>query len=325
MFWDISKSLSYNALFNFIVGNRGGGKTFGTKEYVIKRFLNHGEQFIYVRRYKTELKGINKFFNDIKDKFPNVKLEVKGRLFYINDEVAGQAVPLSTAKVEKSVPFPLVTTIIFDEFIIDKGTYHYLQDEVTNFLELYETIARMRDVKVYFLSNALTVTNPYFIYFDLSLPYGNKNIACKNDILIEMVCNPDFVKAKEQTRFAKIIKNTTYAEYAINNKFLRDDTNFVQKKTAQSKYYFTMLYKGDTYGVWTDYSNGLMFISNDYDPCCKLIYSFTIDDHKPNVMLLKGARSSVINNFVKYYKLGLMRFETINIKNICTQIIKATL
>lgn len=48
--------------------------------------------------------------------------------------------PLSIANILKSSSYENVDTILFDEFIIDKGTYHYLQDEVTAMLELIETI-----------------------------------------------------------------------------------------------------------------------------------------------------------------------------------------
>lgn len=58
--------------------------------------------------------------------------------------------------------------IIFDEFIIDKGVYKYLPNEVEYFLDLYETISRLRDVKDLFLCT-ITQTNPYFIYFDIEL------------------------------------------------------------------------------------------------------------------------------------------------------------
>ena len=47
----------------------------------------------------------------------------------------------TTASILKSDAFPDVKLIIFDEFIIDnRGTYHYLKDEVTKFLDLYETV-----------------------------------------------------------------------------------------------------------------------------------------------------------------------------------------
>ena len=70
MYWDINRCLSYNCLFNFIVGARGVGKTYGAKRYVIKKFIQSGEQFVYVRRYKDELKKMKRFFEDIYQEFP---------------------------------------------------------------------------------------------------------------------------------------------------------------------------------------------------------------------------------------------------------------
>ena len=78
---------------------------------------------------------LKSFFDDIQPEFPNVAFKVKGNMFYINDEYAGQAQALSTGKILKSIPFPKVSKICFDEFILDKGVYHYLQDEVTKFLD----------------------------------------------------------------------------------------------------------------------------------------------------------------------------------------------
>ena len=33
VFWDAKKTLTHNALINVILGNRGGGKSFGAKIY----------------------------------------------------------------------------------------------------------------------------------------------------------------------------------------------------------------------------------------------------------------------------------------------------
>ena len=46
--------LSRNAVFNIIVGPRGDGKTFAAKEKAINNAIRKGEQFILLRRYKTE-------------------------------------------------------------------------------------------------------------------------------------------------------------------------------------------------------------------------------------------------------------------------------
>ena len=126
VFYDGYKTLTYNALFNFIIGNRGSGKTYWAKRWAINDFIKKGEQFIYLRRYKTELRTIKNFFADISEEFPGVDFTVKGNDLLIDGEKAGEAMALSTSKIMKSNSYPKVTKIIFDEFIIDKGVYSYL-------------------------------------------------------------------------------------------------------------------------------------------------------------------------------------------------------
>lgn len=67
MFWNIKHTLSYRALFNYIIGNRGGGKTFGAKQYVIEQFLKNQKEFIYLRRYRTELQKLIRFLKILKN------------------------------------------------------------------------------------------------------------------------------------------------------------------------------------------------------------------------------------------------------------------
>lgn len=325
MYWDIKVPLSYDCLFNFIVGARGTGKTYGCKDYAIKDFLKRNNQFVYVRRFKTELKKNHKFFDDIKGAFPDHEFKVDGMNYLIDGKACGNAIALSTSKIEKSTPYPNVTTIIFDEFILDKGAHHYLPDEVTNFLELYSTVARLRDVRVFFISNALTVTNPYFLYFDLKLPYNTKGISAKNDILVQMVQANEYEEKASSTRFGKLVSGTPYGEYAIHNKFLRDTDTFIGKKTKTAKYVFTLRYKGNNYGVWIDYNEGLQYLSSDVDQSCKVVYSVTMDDHTPNTLLLKGQKSVLVEQLLKNYKAGVVRFENINLKNICSDILKMSM
>lgn len=123
MFYDFQKVLSYNSMLNFIIGERGVGKTYGVTKFVINDFLKRGHEFVYLRRYKTELrKSVPHFFDALKsnDEFKDHKLSVKNDNFFIDDKIAGYSMPLSTANILKSSSFPKVQTIIFDEFIIDK-------------------------------------------------------------------------------------------------------------------------------------------------------------------------------------------------------------
>ena len=326
MFWSSQAAKSRNCLFNFILGARGVGKTFCKKEDVINAYLKSGEEFVYMRRYKEELKEKNmeRFFDDIEFKFPEHKFKYYQGTFYIDQKPFGYSMPLSTSKICKSIPYDKVATIIFDEFIIDKGYVRYLPDEVTNFLEAYSTIARMRDVKVWFLSNAISITNPYFTYFGIELPYGS-NFRVKDDILIEVVEDDEHANAMRETRFGKLIKNTDYGAYAIDNKFLRDSSVFVEKKPSTASYRFAIVYRGEKYGIWRDSISGFYYCSNDVDPSGLLSYSVTLDDHQPNTVLLKGHGSSMFDRFIKAYKEGYVRFENVNLKNICQDILKMTM
>lgn len=328
MYYSGNEALTYNRLFNFIVGMRGVGKTYWSKEWAIKDFLKTGSQFIYTRRYDTEFdKGKKeKFFNDIEDKFPNHEFKVKGYEAYIDGKPCGQFMALSKAKIEKSTSFPQVNKIIFDEFILDKGNYYYIADEVTNFLELYETVARTRNnVRVFFLSNAITITNPYFMYFEIQINGDKRFTKVKEEILVELVQNKEFIEMKKKTRFGKIIDGTNYGKYAIENKFLRDNKTFIAKKTGNAKHYFSLKYNGEVLGVWIDYAEGKYFVSKDIDPYCLMIYSITLDDHTPNTMLLKGRTSSILKTFTDNYKLGNVYYENINIKNMVYSIIRLAL
>ena len=142
MFWDLGKTLTYNSLINVIVGNRGGGKSYGAKKRGIDNFIKRGEQFGYIRRYKDDLKEpMEQYFKDIEAKYPDFEFRVKSKKFYIRlrpadpaekwteDNVAGYGFELSTAANKKSISYPKITTLIYDEFLIDKGNQMYLPDE----------------------------------------------------------------------------------------------------------------------------------------------------------------------------------------------------
>lgn len=308
MYYDGYKTLTHNALFNFIIGNRGGGKTYWCKKWAINDFLKNGKEFVYVRRYKTELKKISTFFRDISEEFPDHEFAVNGQMFYIDKSLAGYAIALSNAKIEKSVAYPNVNKIIFDEFILDKGTHRYLSDEVTNFLELYETVARMRnDVRVFFLSNAVSSFNPYFMYFDLSMPKG-KNVYKKGELLIESVQDSEFIEAKKNTRFGKLIDGTAYGDYAIENKMLRDTNDFVKPKNTPCSPYYNFIFKSQVYGVWLDDKGNYLYVDSKQNNAAYL-FATTKDDYTEGSVQPELYRDSVYwSNLCRYLRNGWLYF-----------------
>ena len=123
IYYNYDKLFSYNFLIAFVIGERGVGKSFNAKISVLKRFLKTGEQFIYLRRYKTELDtSLQTFWDDLQSNgyFEDYNLSVKKSKmlteFKCNGKICGYAVPLSTANILKSTAFPEVSTIIFSSF-----------------------------------------------------------------------------------------------------------------------------------------------------------------------------------------------------------------
>ena len=206
------------------------------------------------------------------------------------------------------------------------------------YLDLYETIARMRDVKSFFLANAITQTNPYFIYFNIELPYGKvvqtffndgngrfvkKRLREHPEVLIELVRNQSFIDKKKKQRFGQLIAGTNYSDYAIENTFLRDSDTFIDKKTDRCRYLYSITYQNFTFGIWHDFKNGILYLSHDLESENKLNFAFTTDDHKLNTMLISSiSRSAYLKQLFEGYKLGFLRFETMDIKNIFHDLLK---
>lgn len=322
-YWDIDRPLSYNCLYNFIVGSRGVGKTFGAKQWALNRFLKSGEEFVYVRRFEKELRKLHTFWDDLAPYFPNHELGFGKKEFYCDGEICGRAMALSTGKIDKSVPYPKVGSIIFDEFILDKGYHRYLPDEVTNFLELYSTVARLRDVRVLALSNALTITNPYFLYFDINRPF-RKEFEAKHDVLIQVIENKKYQSNFRKTRFGRLIANTPYGKYAIDNEFLRDYEDFLDKKTGVSQYLYSIIYHDKQIGVWKDYGSGIYYMSDDVLPD-GLVYAATSPDHGENRILLSGKSRGLYKNLCLGYQYGMVRFENQHVKNVACDMLNRSL
>ena len=136
-YYNYNRILSYNVPVNVLIGERGVGKSYGAKKYVIKQFLKNQSQFIYLRRYENELKSVfekdksnsKDFFDDIKSFFKNHDLKASNRKFYIDNQCFGFAKRLTEAQDLKSATYNNVKTIIIDEYPIEKNKRYYLPDE----------------------------------------------------------------------------------------------------------------------------------------------------------------------------------------------------
>lgn len=319
MWYDKAQLLSHNKIMNMVLSNRGGGKTFHFTRWAIDDFKKTGAQCVWVRRYQTEVAEMlnnSKFFDAVREYYPNDELTIEGNLGKVNGETAIYFIALSTSRQLKSNNYPKVNKIIFDEFIIDKGRITYLKNEVQVFLDLYETVARLRDnVRAVLLANAITAVNPYFLFWNIK-PDNRKRFTVKGQVCIELFTDADFIEQKRKTRFGQLVDGTTYGEYAINNVWLLDNDTFIEEKTAKSTFIVGMKYEGIMYGFWIDYEVNRIFVNRQYDPSSKCLYCLTKDDHETNLLLIKSIRdSALIQRIVYAFQNGLLRFSDIQVRS----------
>lgn len=277
-YYNFDKIYSFNAVYNFLVGARGLGKTYGAKLKAIQRALKYGEEFIYLRRYKDELKESRaSFFADIFLEFPDWDFRVNGK--YAEASPAserelkpkdrtwtriGYFMPLSTAQGQKSVSFPLVRTIIFDEFIIEKGMVHYLPNEAVAFTNFFSTVDRNKDkTRVFFLANSVSIDNPYFIHYKIE-PKPEEEFIRKFDGF--MVCHfadsTEFKAGVYKTKFGKFIAESDpeYANYAVGNDFADNHGNLLNYKPSTAGYIYSLETKSGVFSVWIDWRSHKYYI-----------------------------------------------------------------
>lgn len=328
-YYDKDELFSRRAYLNFSISERGLGKTTCAKFWCIDDFLKTKKRFVWVRRYGTEIYGdkrkglkgcANDFFEKIKKFYPEHKFEVDSGKCLIDGEVAGEFVALSTSSALKGVDFPNVNKLIFDEFLIPPSSkYSYLPDEVEAFLDLLSTIYRPitdTDGKeertwVWLLANSITFANDYFYYFNIKPFKGRFYHDKKRGICVEQCKNEIYREAVKKTSFGKLVAGTKYEDYAIENKYLLDNNDFIQKKSPLAEYVFNIRYENREWAVYAD--NNLVYISDKVDRS-RMFFTFTKPDHSLDSILIKSARGTRFDMLVRHYQLGLVRFENIMIK-----------
>lgn len=177
----------------------------GAKKYVIDKWIKKKEKFLYIRRYDNEIKSIfaKDYFLDIRSEYPNLQLKSDKKRFYAGKEVIGYAKRLTEAQDLKSASFDDVTTIIFDEYAIEKNKRYYLPNEGMIIAGLLDSIIRNRsNVKIFFIMNAVQDIEfcPLFSFFGLTLPYNNDIKLFKNNlILVQYMKNLEFRTQRKET------------------------------------------------------------------------------------------------------------------------------
>lgn len=337
-YYSFDKVLSYNGTFNFIVGDRGVGKTYGAKKKAIKDFITRGHEFIYLRRFEDDIKTRSTFFADVMQEFPAHDFRVNGMI--------GQTAPadtrdmkkrpwktcvyfavLSKAAAMKSQPFPNVHTIIFDEFILERGMRHYLPDEYHAFLEFFNTVDRAKDkTRVLFLANAISINNPYFLELRIRPDEEKELVArsygdAKNFVVCHFLNASRFRSEVYATKFGQFISGTDYARYSVESEFSDATDNQVDSKPSTARYHFTLETKLGAFSVWFDGIGSNSWYLQEKRPKNEHILTL-IPHHVDGTRTLVTPRDKLLGYLRTAFRQGRVYFDHAQTRNSFIEIFK---
>ena len=181
-YYDVDIIDKYHAHYNVIFGKRSNGKTYSLLKKIVRNYANGKGQGAYLRRYREDFKGKRgatlfdgliangeiskatdgkwdtvKFYSD---RWYFAKKDPESDRLIADNEPFCFGFSLAQMEHDKSTSYPMVTTVVFDEFISRIG---YLPNEFVLFMNVLSTIIRQRDnVTIYMLANTVNKYCPYF-------------------------------------------------------------------------------------------------------------------------------------------------------------------
>lgn len=184
--YNLSKILSRNKVFNFVVSAREAGKTTAVWHYAYKRLVEKGKTTIVIRRlisditetYISDIENVLNKFLDTPVKLTFKKGNIKEGIVDVYLERDGQeaspffrVIALSNPMARiKSLMYPNLGLIIFDEFICNtREKEKYIANEAFRFKELFNTFQReAENLRCIFIGNPYSLYNPYFSWINVN-------------------------------------------------------------------------------------------------------------------------------------------------------------
>lgn len=236
--------LSYNCTFNFIVGGRATGKTYGALSTVLDDHI----KFMLMRRTQAQADLINKpDFSPFKPVCDDKHIEITtasvskyNAKFMLDDETIGYTCALSTIANMRGFDASDVKLLIYDEFIPERHE-RPIKSEGAAFLNAYETMNRNRELKgkrpltVLCLANAFDIANPIFLELGLvgiaeKMKQNGRELYIDRDksILILLPDSSKIMKEKNNTALYKLTEGSEFKAMALNNDFIYNPTENIK-------------------------------------------------------------------------------------------------
>lgn len=243
---NVSGIFAYGTTFNFIVGGRGIGKTYGLLKYILK----YNIKSIYLRRTQKQTDIINKReFSPFKPVCADLNLEYDQKMIardtaalIIDDDIKCYTGALSTFSSLRSFDMSDVECIIFDEFIPEISDKTSIKHEYEAFLNMYETVNRNRElsgrdpVKLIAAANSNNLNNKIFMGLGIISDLDNmirkeKEVLHINDrsISVYYPLHSPISERKAETALYKLSGDNDFSAMALSNSFGIDESDIINR------------------------------------------------------------------------------------------------
>lgn len=254
---NIPEVIAHEAIFIFIYGGRGTGKTYGSLKY----FVEGKQKFIYMRRLAAQVdivkkddmqpfKTLNRDLGWSIKPFPVNKyvsafyesdVNEDGRIIPVG-ESKGLLTSLSTFSNLRGVDGSDIKVICLDEFIPELNEKP-IKGEADAIFNAYETINRNRElngedpIKMLFLANSNRIDNPIFMELNLITIADNmrkKGLEWyyykKRRMLLIDLSKSKISEEKSETALYDLTRGTDFYNMAIKNTFLNEERGRIETK-----------------------------------------------------------------------------------------------
>ena len=274
---NIEQILSYNVPFNFVVGGRGTGKTYGA----LKTAYENDIRFMLMRRTQAQCDLINKpEFNPFK--VLNTDLKINAKVKSISkynakiveeteetEKILGYTCALSTIANMRGFDASDVRLMIYDEFIPERHE-RAIKNEGSAFLNAFESINRNRELQnkpplqVMCLANAFNIANPIFLELGLvgrceKMKNAGQEIFIDKErgVLLVLLQNSRISKAKANTALYKL-SSGSYSDMALSNDFVYNNTDNIKSMALKE---FKLLCTVGEISIYKHKSKRLFYVS----------------------------------------------------------------
>ena len=329
--WNPSNLMGANAPVKLCTGPRSLGKTYSMKKIGIKRYIERGETWAYIRYNDAMIDRILRspegFLSDIErnNEFPGYTFRTHGRMMQIAKkpkhadenfkpkwENMGQMYALTSFDSYKGATTANCTLLVLDEFIKEKKSVPYPPNCVDMLMSIWETFDRRENrVTLVCLANNADLVNPLFKAWGITpIPRGSSRYfkVGKSCVYYENAFCEEFEKYSAQSNIGMFTAGSSYANYAEQSEFMNATGLFVRKRPKGCDCIISVKFKGIPFTVWQDFHSGCVFVDRK-PPLNKEVVVLTRHDMAPNTLLIE--RSAPLIKFaMRAYRNGECYFDS---------------